>query len=152
MAGLDLVTIQDNIAAYVAEEFPGYPVYEDDIIDDDFVLKQENKVKPYIVLRWDGLRNSSTGGSFLGARYDEYYSVVDVTVIAPAPRQARLAMNIIADKLIGWKPAGSTHLAPEGNASYWPIPDNNGRPHVYAASYRLRFNVNAEDVGSYITP
>jgi hypothetical protein len=152
MAGLDLIAIQDNITAYVAQEFSGYPIYEDDIIDDEFVLKQENKIKPYIVLRWDGLRSSGTGPSFVGARFDEYYSVVDITVIAPAPRQARLALNIIVDKLIGWKPTGSTPLAAEGGAGYWPITDNSGRPHVYAASYRLRFNVNAENVGSYITP
>lgn len=152
MSGLDVVAIQDNIAAYIRQEFSGYPVYEDDVVDDDFVLKQENKIKPYIVLRWDGLHASGTNGSFAGVRHDEYYSVVDVTVIAPAPRQARLAMNIVADKLIGWQPAGSSPLAPEGGADYWPITDNNGRPHVYAASYRLRFNVNAENVGSYITP
>ena len=152
MAGLDLITIQDSITAYVAQEFPGYPIYEDDVVDDEFILKQENKVKPYIVLRWDGLRQSNTGSSFIGARYDEYYSVVDITVIAPAPRQARLAINIIIDKLIGWQPAGSTPLSPEGSSGYWAIPDNAGRPHVYAGSYRLRFNANTENVGSYITP
>jgi hypothetical protein len=152
MSGLNLVSIQDAITAYVRQEFSGYEVYDDYIMDDETILKESNKVKPYIVLSWDGLRNSPTGGSFVGARFDEYYSVVDVSIIAPNARQARIASNVIVDKLIGWKPQNSTPLSPEGATGTWVVENNNGKPHLYVSSARLRFNVNAEDVGSYITP
>jgi hypothetical protein len=152
MSGLDLVAVQDSIAAYIRQEFSGYEVYEDYVMDDETILKESNKANPYIVLSWDGLRNSPTGSSFVGARYDEYYSVVDVSVIAPTPKQARVASNIIVDKLVGWKPTGSTPMAPEGATGIWAVDNSNGRPHLYVASARLRFNVNTENVGSYITP
>jgi len=152
MSGLDFIAIQDSITAYVRQEFSGYEVYEDYVMDDESILKESNKVKPYIVLSWDGLRNSGTGTSFVSSRFDEYYSVVDVSVIAPTARQARISSNVIIDKLIGWKPTGSTPMAPEGSTGIWAVENNNGKPHLYVASARLRFNVNSENVGSYITP
>jgi hypothetical protein len=152
MSGLDLVAIQDSITAHVRQEFSGYEVYEDYVMDDETILKESNKVKPYIVLSWDGLRNSPTGGSFVSSRFDEYYSVVDVSVVAPTARQARISSNVIVDKLIGWNPTGSTPMAPEGSTGIWAVENNNGKPHLYVASARLRFNVNSENVGSYITP
>lgn len=152
MAGLNVITIQDSIAAHVRAEFPGYTVYDDDIIDDDFVVKLGNKIKPYIVLQWGGLRNSPTNGSFGGVRYDEYYSTVDVAVVAPVARQSREAINIIGDRLIGWKPLHSTPLSLEDGMEILGIPGPDGKPVVYFASIRLKYNVNAEDVASHIVP
>lgn len=152
MSSLDLVPVQDAISAYVREQFPNYEVYDDDVIDDDFVLKQGNKVKPYVVLVWGGLRRSGNGASFAGVRSDEYYSTVDVDIIAPTPRQARRANSIIIDKLIGWKPTGGGAMTPEGGTDRWAILDANGRPHAYASSTRLRYAMNSENAGAYITP
>jgi hypothetical protein len=151
MAGLNLIYVQDIIAAYVREQFPGYEVYEDDVLDNEALLKQSNKIKPYIVLQWAGLFASGST-SFVGVRYDEYDSAVDINVVAPTPRQAREAMNIIMDKLIGWKPTGGGAMNPEGGSGLFVVPDYNGSPHVYIASTRLSFAVNSEDPGSYITP
>ena len=44
MSGLNLIPIQDEIAAYVRQEFPNYTVYEDIIIDDDIPAKVNGKV------------------------------------------------------------------------------------------------------------
>lgn len=152
MSGLNIVAVQDSISAHIRAEFPGYVVYDDDVIDDDFVVKIGNKVKPYIVLQWGGLRNSPTNGSFAGVRHDEYYSTVDVAVVAPVARQAREALSVIMDNLIGWKPSYSTPMAPEGGMDILGIPGYDGKPTVYFASSRLRYNVNTENIGSYITP
>lgn len=152
MSGLDLLSVQDIISAHIRAEFPGYTVYDDDIIDDEFIIKIGNNVKPYIVLNWGGLRHTATGASFAGVRHDEYYSTVDIGVVAPTPRQARVAHNIIMDRLIGWKPTNGGAMNPEGGADVWAVADKAGRPNVYVASARLSYAVNSDNVGAYIAP
>lgn len=152
MSGLNYITTQDSIEAYVRQEFSGYEVYDNDVIDDDFIIKTGNKVKPYIVLNWGGLNGSGTGGSFAGARHDEYYSTVDVSVVAPTSKQSRVALNIIIDKLIGWTPLDSTPLTISGGSDVIGIPDYDGKPVVYFATQRLRYNINTTSIGSPITP
>lgn len=152
MAGLNVVEVQDIIGAYIRQEFPNYEVYDDIVLDDQALLKVSNKVKPYIVLRWGGLVGSGQNKSFAGVRYDEYVSTVDINVIAPTPNQTRKAINIIFDKLIGWKPTGGGALTPQGGSAGFVIPGPDGTPHLYISSARLVFAVNSENVGSYITP
>ena len=152
MSGLNLVAVQDIITAYIRSEFPGYVVYEDDVIDDAMLLKIGNKVKPYIVLRWGGLGRNTAGASFAGVRYDEYTSSVDIGIVAPTGSQARRGLNIVYDKLIGWKPTGGGAMTPSGTAGLYVVDDTNGRPHVYIATSRLEFAMNSENVGAYITP
>ena len=152
MSGLNIITTQDSIEAYVKAEFPGYEVFDNDVVDDDYIIKLGGKVKPYIVLNWGGLNASPTNGSFMGARHDEYYSTVDVSVVAPNSRQARNALIVILDRLIGWKPVDSTPLIPAGGMDVIGIPDYDGKPNVYLASQRLRYNVNTTDVGTPIVP
>lgn len=152
MSGLNLITTQDSISAYIKQEFLGYEVYDSDIVDDDFIIKIGGKIKPYIVLQYGGLRNSGTNGSFAGARYDEYYSTIDVAVVAQNSRQARISLNIIIDKLVGWKPLDSTPLAIEGGMDVLGIPNYDGKPNIYLASQRLRYNINTTDIGTPIAP
>lgn len=152
MAGLDLSIPQDAITAYVKQEFPNYVVYENSVLDDEFILKIGNKVKPYIVLGFGGMYSSFGGASFAGARYDEYTSTVDVTIIAANSEHARRGMNIVVDKLIGFKPTGSSPMSLQGGSATFGIPDNNGSPHVYLASQRLVYAINSENPGAYIQP
>lgn len=152
MSGLNFITTQDSIEAYIKSEFSGYEVYDSDVVDDDFIVKLGNKVKPYIVLNWGGLNASPTNGSFAGVRHDEYYSTVDVSVVAPNGRQARRSLNVILDKLIGWVPVDSTALGLSGGMAVLGIPDYNGKPAVYLASQRLKYNINTTSIGSAITP
>lgn len=152
MSGLNFIEVQDSISAHIKETFPGYDVYDDVIVDDSFIIKIGNKVKPYIVLNWGGLNPTATNGSFVGVRNDEYYSTVDVVIVAGTPRQARLSSNVIIDSLIGWKPATSTPLAPSSGTDVFAIEDSNGSPFVYVATTRLQYAINAYNVGAYIEP
>lgn len=152
MAGLNLITVQDIIEAYIKAQFPGYAVYDDDVLDDEAILKIDGKAKPYIILVWGGLNRSTANTSFAGTRYDEYNSSLDVIVAAPNGRQARRSINVIRDKLIGWKPTGGGAMTSAGGAATSVVNNSAGRPHVYLASCRLEFAVNSEDVGSYIAP
>lgn len=150
MSGLNLIPVQDSIFDYVSEQFPNYEVIEDMILDDVAVLKNGNKVKPYIVLRWGGLwRNGST--SFAGVRSDEYVSTVDVAVVAPTPKQCRRGLNAVMDVLVGWTPTASTPMTPEGANTLIDVPDNQGRPAVFIASARLTYGVNTTAIGEHIT-
>lgn len=152
MAGLNLVEVQDIITAHIRAEFPGYTVYEDDVLNDEMLLRIGNKVKPYIVLRWGSLGRSTGNTSFAGVRHDEYSSSVDVCVVAATGAQARRGLNIVYDRLIGWKPTGGGAMIPSSGSGLYVVDDRNGVPHVYVATGRLKFAMNSEGVGSYITP
>lgn len=152
MAGLDLFAIQDEIAAHIRATFPTYDVVEDVVIDDDYILRLDNKVKPFIFLRWGSLFRSGNNGSFGGVRYDEYTSSVDVSVVAPNPRISRQAANMINDQLIGWKLSSGPALTPTGGQATWAVNDSNGKPHLFVSSMRFNYAVNAESVGQNITP
>lgn len=152
MTGLNLSVSQQAITEYVKDNFPNYVVYENDILDDDFILKIDGKAKPYIVLRYGGIFASPNGGSFMGARYDEYTSTVDINVVAPTPKQSSLACNIVIDRLLGWKPTGGSALTISGSSANFSVRNANGIPHAYLSSVRMEYAVNSENPGAYITP
>lgn len=152
MSGLNLVLVQDTIAAYIRQEFPNYTVVEDMMLDDETIIKNNNKIKPYIVLRWGGLNRRTAAANFGGVRFDEYFSSVDIVGVAPTGNQARRILNIVNDVLIGWKPTGGGAMTPAGGAGVYVVNDVNGKPAVFMASGRLTFAVNSEDPGAYITP
>lgn len=152
MSGLDLITVQDTIEAYIKQQFPGYAIYEDDVLDDEAILKIDGKAKPYMILVWGGLDRNTAATSFAGVRHDEYSSSVDIVIAAPNSRQARRSLNVVRDKLIGWKPTGGGAMTPFGGFATAVVNNSAGRPHVYLASCRLEFAVNSENVGQYIQP
>lgn len=151
MGGLNLFQIQETIAAHIRAEFPAYDVKEDDIIDDEYILRINNNVKPFILLRWGAMNRSQTNGSFAGARYDEYSSTVDIIAVAPNPRIARQVSNLINDTLTGWRVPNGSQLVP-GASGIWAVPDKDGRPHLYLCDTQFSYAVNFDNVGEYITP
>jgi hypothetical protein len=152
MAGFNLIAMQDTIAAYVEAQFSGYEVYQDYILSDDQLQKVDSRVKPYIVISWDGLSRSANNASFSGVRNDEYSSGFSIGVIAPAPRQCREAMNLIFDRLTGYSPDGIVQLIPSGAFGTFVVAEKSGVPHLYMSMADFIFPFNVEDVGSNITP
>jgi hypothetical protein len=152
MAGLDLFAVQEEIAAHIRATFPSYDVVEDDVVDDEYILRLDNNVKPFIFLRWGNLNRLANNASFGGVRFDEYVSSCDVSVVAPSPRISRKASNMINDLLIGWKLSSGTRLTPTSGSATWAVVNNSGRPHLYVTSMRFGYALNAESVGENITP
>lgn len=148
MTGLDLIAVQDVIATHVETSLPTYDVKQDYVLDDEQILKLDNRIKPFIVLRWHGLNRSAQNASFRGARFDEYNSAVDVIVVAPNPRISRQALNYVMDELIGWQVPGGSQLTPSGGQSVASVPDYQGKPHLYLAVNTLTFQVNSDGVGA----
>lgn len=148
MTGLDLVYVQDVILAHIESSFPEYEIKEDEVLDDEYLLKIDNNVKPFIVLRWHGLQRSPLNASFAGVRFDEYNSSVDIVIVAPSPKIGRRALNYVMDNLIGWDVPGGSQLTPSGGAAVFPVVDYDARPHIYLAVNTLTFQVNSDGVGS----
>lgn len=148
MSGLDLVAVQDAIYTHIITAIPNYRVDEDAVLDDEALLKIDNRVKPFIVLRWHGLERSPVNTSFAGVRHDEYSSAVDIVLVAATPRQARAGLNYVLDELIGWKVPGGSQLTPEGGSTVIPVLNESAKPHIYLAINTLSFQVNSTDVGS----
>jgi len=148
MTGLDLIAVQDVIAARVEAALPTYEIKQDYVLDDEEILKLSNRIKPFIVLRWHGLFRSPTNASFGGVRFDEYSSAVDVIVVAPSARISRQALNYAMSELIGWQVPGGSQLTPSGGQSVASVPDYQGKPHLYLAVNTLTFQVNSDGVGS----
>ena len=148
MTGLDLIAVQDAILAHIESTFSDYEIKEDEVLDDEYLLKIDNNVKPFIVLRWHGLERSPANASFAGVRFDEYSSAVDVVIVAPEPKIGRRALNYVMDALIGWKVPCGSQLTPTGGSAVFPVVDYDARPHIYLAVNTLSFQVNSTDVGS----
>lgn len=148
MTGLDLIAVQDVIATHIETALPNYEVKQDYVLDDEQILKLDNRTKPFIVLRWHGLERSPTNASIGGTRFDEYSSAVDVIVVAPTPRISRQALNYVMDELIGWQVPGGSQLTSSGGQSVASVPGYQGKPHMYLAVNTLEFQVNSDGVGA----
>lgn len=151
MAGFDLVTLQDNITAYV-HSLTTATVYEDSIPDDEALpMDEAGKLLPYVVLRYGPLRPSYTGKSFGGARHDEYWASCDVLAISGNGRVSRILNNGLVDALIGFKPDGVAEMhqrTDAGEPAQFVVSSNESRPTQYVQSTRLRYTVNATNVGA----
>lgn len=152
MAGLNVIPVQDAITAFYVAEFSGYNIVEDGLLDDEYLVKQSNKIKPYIVVSHGAPMRLGANTSFGGVRFDEYVCSVDVSVVAATGKQVRKVLNLIHDVSVGWKPTGGGALIPYASGGPWTVYDGNGSPHVFTGSIRFEYAVNSEDPGAYITP
>lgn len=152
MSGIDLVSIQDEIASHIQTTFPNYEIKEDEVLDDEYLLNVSRKTKPFVVIRWGGLTRLDAEASFAGVRHDQYSSRFDLVTVAPAPRIARKVLNLFMDQLIGWKLSNGYPLTPTLGQTVFPSVDRNGAPHLYLGVGTFEFRFNAENPTSYITP
>lgn len=152
MSGIDLVSIQDEIASHIQTTFPNYDVKEDEVLDDESLLNVSRKTKPFVVVRWGGLTRLDAEASFAGVRHDQYSSRFDLVAVAPAPRIARKVLNLFMDQLIGWELSNGYPLTPTLGQTVFPSVDRNGAPHLYLGVGTFEFRFSAESPDSYITP
>lgn len=151
MDGINLISLQDTILAHIESEFPAYDIVEDVVLDDEYLLKINNKTKPFIVIQWGGLARDFRGASFAGVRHDEFRSDFDLIAVAPAPKIARRILNMFMDNLIGWKINGS-QLTPIGTVDTVAVRDKNSNPHLYLSIGTLTFRFNSSNPEANITP
>jgi len=152
MAGFDLTSVHSAILSFVEAQMPGYEVYEDYVLNEQELQRVDSRVKPYIVISWFGISRLGSNASVAGVRKDEYVSGFDIGVIAPTPKQCRLAMNIIIDKLIGYSYDGTAYLTPGTSTGSFVAAEREGAPHLYMAMSDFSFPVNYDNPGQAMTP
>jgi len=152
MDGINLVSLQDEIAAHVASEFPNYQIVQDEVLDDEYILRINNNVKPFAVLQFGGLARDTRGASFSGVRHDEYYSYVDIAIVGPTPRIARRVLNMFMDNLIGHRISNGAELTPVSRVDTFAVRDSSGAPHLYLSIGSLEFRFNSSNPDANITP
>ena len=145
----NLIAFQDLVEQHVRSQFPAYEVYDETVLDDEEIAKFQGKFRPFIVLRHSGMLRSTAQTSFAGVRKDEYIGGFDLMVVAPSPSQAKIAIAMMQDDLIGWKLPNGSYLTPEGCAASLVVPDFNGRPHVYLSMVGFSYRINENDPISY---
>jgi len=152
MAGFDLTSVHSAILSFVESEMSGYEVYEDYVLNEQELQRVDKRVNPYIVISWFGISRLGGNASVAGVRQDEYASGFDIGVIAPTPKQCRLAMNIIIDKLIGYSYDGVARLTPGTSSGAFVAAEREGAPHLYMAMSDFSFPINYDSPGRAMTP
>lgn len=152
MSGFNLVAVQNTILSYLETEFSDYDIYEDYLLNEQELLRVDNRVKPYIVIAWHGLDRLAGNAAISGVRHDEYVSGFDIGVIAPTPKQCRYAINIIIDNLIGYSFDGTAYLTPGQSSSPFVAASRDGVPHLYMAMSEFSFPMNYDSPGQAMTP
>jgi len=150
--GINLISLQDEIYNHVVAEFLNYEIVQDVVLTDEYILKIDNKVKPFVVLQWGGLQRDGANASFAGVRHDSYYSTFNVVAIGPNPRIAKRVSNMFMDRLIGYKTSQGSELTPVGRAVDFAVSDSNSVPHLYLAVNSLSFRFNSTNPDANITP
>ena len=153
--GFNIVDIQDVITAHVESIVPSTLVLEDSIPDDfSPPVDSNNKLVPYVVLRYGPIRPSYTGKSIMGTRYDEYWASVDVVAISANGRVSRKLNAGLVDGLLGFKPDGvspMTMRTDAGDPAQFVVSSNESRPTQYICSTRLRYTVNGTNIAASVT-
>jgi hypothetical protein len=157
--GLQIVPYEDAITAKIKLIMPNTLVEEDGILDDQNLIRTPNTndgiggvLVPYIVPRYGSIRRRPLGFAIAGTRYDEYYSTVDISCVAPKGRMARQMLDVAVDALLGFKPDGVQEMTVEGLPDNFTIMNDQGRPAAFVSSVRLRFGVNGANVGAHMVP
>jgi len=145
----NLIAFQDLIEQHVSSQFPAYTIYDETVLDDEEIVKFSGKFRPFIVMRHAGMLRDTGNTSFAGVRKDEYIGGFDLMVAAPSPAQAKIAVAMMQDELIGWKLPNGSYLTPEGGGTSLVAAEFNGRPHVYLSIVSFSYRINENDPISY---
>ena len=139
---------QDSITAKLQTEYPHIPVIEDGLIDGEYDVIEKfpnGEIKPFIVLWFTVARRNPTGRSFQHEKLDAYSASVDIVVVARNGKEARVLLNDIGDRLIGWKPDNAGGMVK--GSGMWSqsraMLDSNNRPSRWAATDRFDFGIQA---------
>lgn len=151
MSGIDLYVSQESIKSYLQTTFPNHQTITGATYDDESLVRVNGTLLPYITLRFGTLLPRLNDRSMGGYRQDGYFSTCDVGVVAPNDDDMRALLAVVTDRLINFQPEGAArlHLALYAPPLSFTI-FAKAKPSAYFSANRYEFNINAEDVGSYI--
>lgn len=142
-SGIQVMPQRLAIKAELTAQLPNVEQVDDGVIDEQNLLRDsEGRLVPYIVLHWGTPRRNPNGRSAGGVRTDDYYSVVDIAVVAPTSTQAGLLLDAVNDVILGFVPNGvGAEMAIEGLPDNFAVLNNQAMPMAYAISERFRFGL-----------
>lgn len=104
---------QDSITAYLREQFPEIPFIEDGIPAGDYkeiTFDSRGRINTFAILWYSDIKKGAKK-SFAGHKLDSYSATVDVAVIAHDGTRARKVLNVINDRLVGFRVSEGGHLS-----------------------------------------
>lgn len=137
-----LENIRADITAYANANLAqnvirgGFPEPED-------VVYQNGALIPYVIARFSDMAQGG-GRSFIGARGDQYYLIVDFLCVASQPIVAEQVQSQLVDVMLGYNPLSFGELNKRPGGGGYTITDES-RPLVYVApaAFRMSFNLVA---------
>jgi hypothetical protein len=136
-----LETLRQQILDYANNNLPqnvvrGYVPQPADIV------LTNGSFTPYIVLRFGDMAQGG-GRSFIGARGDQYFMMLDFMCIASSPTLAEQVQSKVVDVMLGWKPDSAGQLNKMPGGSSFVIIDSDDKPLAFLAnaSFRISFNI-----------
>jgi hypothetical protein len=149
--GIDLYGIQQNILTYLRGQFPTYTFHRGSILSDENLVRVNGKVQNYFVIRFSSLFESpSANGSMGGVRWDDFYGTFDLNAVGPNEDRCAQALNVVRDRLLGVRIDGSGAIRLGRGTGGYAILNLAGNPTAYFDSQRFEFNVNTNNVASFI--
>jgi hypothetical protein len=136
----ELETIRADIFAYANNNL-AQNVVRGVLPEPGDIVWTNNTFAPYVVARFGDMAQGG-GRSFIGARGDQYYIMVDFFCVAPSPTIAEQVQSKVIDVMLGYKPLGFGQLNKMPGGSGFTVTDEV-RPTVFVApaSFRMSFNI-----------
>jgi hypothetical protein len=135
-----LENVRADIAAYANSNL-AQQVYRGSFPEPGNVQYVGDALIPYVVARFGDMAQGG-GRSFVGARGDQYYMMVDFACVASEAIIAEQVQSKVIDTMLGYKPLnfGELNKMPGGGSF---IVTDESRPLVFVAvaSFRLSFNI-----------
>lgn len=147
----DLYAIQKATKNSLTTTFPNYKFFRNTIPEDQQVPRQGEEVNPFFVLQWGPMMRRARGRSIKGPRNDDYYSWMQVVGIGSVEDDIGDALALIVDRLIGYKPAGSTGFVPDGGTTDYGSRQYSVRPVLYYQSQKFEFGITQNGLGGYLS-
>lgn len=142
---------QDSLTAELRAQYPHAPVIPGGLLDDDSsTIKKYDTgaIKPFITINFQTPRRTRRGRSLAGVRLDQRVASADIMVVARSEAEARLFMNDIIDRIIGFKPVGSGAIT-ESERQLWGDArqlEVSNRPSRWVMSFSVDWGIFSKKV------
>lgn len=147
---MNLYATQQSIYAFLTTEadFPVFDTIVPEAGSGEEPVDNAGYLEPYVVVRFNDSVKVTRQGSFVGARADELYSLVDILCIAADPTEAReiaYGTDGVSDILTGFIPTDGGELTKAGGGQVFVASDGSGqRPTRFIARVSFRYAVNMQ--------
>ena len=139
----NIYAIRKDIANYLTTELPQFQFRTDSLPENIQMLRDtEGEVNPFFIVRPGKIRPRPRGRSIAGPRHDDYYTWIDVICVGTEEDAVAESLSLVADYLVGYKPAGGTGIIPDGGQDDFITRNYASRPTLYVNSNRFEFGIN----------